>query len=303
MLPEKLMLIINPVAGRGRYKQHIADIVEIFSRGGYLVTIYMTQKAGDARTFARDYSHNYSLLVCCGGDGTLSETVSGLMQTENPKPIGYIPMGTANDVSNTLKLSRNPKKAAESILTGRQTPLDVGAFGDSFFTYIAAFGAFTEVSYKTPQTSKNALGHMAYLFEGAAHLTKLNAYRAVVEHDGASEEGEFIFGAVINSTSFAGLVKLNHDIVSIGDGLFEVMLIKNPKNFYETNAIIGGILTQNYHPEYVSFFQASNISFRFSEPVAWTRDGEDGGVVESITVKNKPGALSIIVPELKGNIQ
>lgn len=294
-MQKKLMLIINPAAGRGGYKNALSDILEVIYRGGYLPTVYFTAGPGTAAELVQNEARSYDVLACIGGDGTLSEVISGCMTIENPPVLGYIPMGTANDIANTLKISRNPAEAAKKILTGTPTLLDVGAFDDSaYFTYIAAFGAFTEVSYMTPQESKHTLGHLAYLLEGLLRLSKIEHYYTRVEFDDGVIEGDFVFGGVTNSTSVAGLVKLDGSVVDLGDGLFEVMLIKNPKSMKSLNSIISDVLTQNYSGEYVRMFKSKKVRFLFDRPVAWTRDGEDGGSHTEVNIDNIPSAISIL---------
>jgi YegS/Rv2252/BmrU family lipid kinase len=292
---KKLMLIINPAAGKGEYKESVADILETFCDAGYSVTVMMTTKRGDAEGYARDLGSGFDMLVCCGGDGTLSEVTSGLMQTDKRPTIGYIPMGTANDVASSLKLSKIPQRAAEDIVENDVHPMDIGIFnGEKFFTYVAAFGAFTQVSYETPQEVKQSLGHFAYVLEGAGSISSITPKHAVVEYDDGVIEGDFLYGGVTNSTSVAGLVKLDPDSVGLGDGLFEVMLVKNPNSLSKLNRIFHNILTRKYDPDYVVFLHTKKVKFTFDEPVAWTRDGEDGGEHTVVEAVNSHEAVNII---------
>lgn len=291
---KNIMLIINPVSGKGQARASMFNIMSVLCGDGRAVTVFMTGKQGDAEEFAREKASEFDMVVCIGGDGTLSEVFSGLMKVQSPPPVGYIPTGTANDMAATLKLSRNATKAAQAIINGKPHPVDVGKFGDSYFAYIAAFGAFTEVSYTTPQESKRALGHLAYVLEGMASLTRIASYHAVVEYDSGSVEGDFVFGGVTNSTSVAGLVRLNPTDVGLSDGEFEVILIKNPRNIGEMNSIVTSVLSQNYDPEYVTFLHTKKIKFFFDRPVAWTRDGESGGMFTVAEAENCCQALQII---------
>ena len=294
-MQKRLMLIINPAAGRGGYKTGLADILDAFYNGGYLPTVYFTSGPGAATRLVKSEAPDFDNLVCMGGDGTLSEVISGCMTLRDPPLLGYIPMGTANDVASTLNLSRNPLEAAKRIISGTPLPLDVGSFGETeYFTYIAAFGAFTEVSYKTPQETKHALGQLAYLLEGMSALGRIAHYQTRVEHDNGVIEGDYIFGGVTNSTTVAGLVKLTDHAVDLSDGLFEVVLVKNPKNLKSTNSIISDILTRNYSSKHVSMFKSSNIRFLFDSPVSWTRDGENGGVHTEVLIRNNPSAVKIL---------
>lgn len=294
-MKKNLMLIVNPVSGKGQAKTALFDILSVFSENEYAVTVFMTEKKGDAEEMAREESEKYDVVVCIGGDGTLSEVMSGLMQAKAPPPLGYIPMGTANDVATTLKLSKNPRAAAQAVVDGKPIPMDVGKLSDKYFSYIAAFGAFTEVSYSTPQETKKVIGHLAYILEGMASLPRITSYHAVVEYDEGTVEGDFVFGGVTNSTSVAGLIKLASDDVALSDGLFEVLLIKNPQKIADMNRIITSILSHNYDPEYVLFLHTKKIKFTFDKSVAWTRDGESGGEYTEVMAENCHCALQVIV--------
>lgn len=295
---DKLMFIVNPVAGRGMYKAGLGEALRVLSDGDYLPTVFFTTRPGEAVKLAADHAEEYDVVCCLGGDGTLSDVIAGLMMVPNPPPIGYFPLGTANDVATTLQLPKNePVSAAKLVVAGTPMPWDVGALGDhDYFTYVAAFGAFTDVSYETPQQTKQALGHLAYVLEGMNRLPRLPHYHAHVILDDEEEvDGDFMFGGVSNSTSVAGLVKLDPKFVKLDDGVFEVSLVRFPTNLTETNQLMSEAVTQNYGGEYFSIRQASKVRFIFDEPVALTRDGEAGGEYSDITITNCPSAVRIIV--------
>ena len=295
---KKLFFIINPVAGRGMYKQGLGEALYTLYSAGYEPTLRFTSRAGEAVELAQ-LSEGYDLVCCLGGDGTLSEVTSGLMalKPEQRPPIGYYPLGTANDVATTLKLPKNdPAAVARRIAEGSPMAWDVGVFGgDRYFTYVAAFGAFTDVSYETPQQSKQALGHLAYLLEGMNRLPKLPHYRTRVEMDGEVVEGDYIFGGVTNSTSVAGLVKLDQDMVALDDGEFEVALVKYPATLADLNALVSQAVSKNFNGEMMSIRKAHTVRFTFADPVPFTRDGEPGGVHTDVKIENAHSAVRIIV--------
>ena len=277
-----MMLLVNPYAGRSTNNNILGSTVDAFCRAGFAPAVYYTDAPGSARTLAAQVGSKYPRLVCMGGDGTLSDVVAGLMTIEpdeRPK-LGYIPMGTANDVANTLGLPmRQPVKAVEKILAGRPLDYDVGEMeGIGFFTYIAAFGAFTEVSYKTDQDLKKALGHIAYVIEAVTSLPSIKSYHAVLEHDTGVLEGRFIYGAVSNAISVGGVMKMDPSLVDLSDGKFEVLLVSEPASAGDLNSIVSGILARDYSSSpCLHVVQSSRVSFTFEEAVPWTRDGEDGG--------------------------
>ena len=293
---KRMLLIINPKAGKGSFRSCLGDIMETFCAAGYVPTVYFTEQKDDATRIAAAHGADFDIIACIGGDGTLSEVVSGMMALKTPPPLGYIPMGTANDVATTLALPRNPDKAAKAIISGNPVPMDIGCFGsDGYFTYIAAFGAFTEVSYETPQETKQALGHLAYILEGMVRLPRITPCHARVEYDDGIIEDDFIFGGVTNSTSIAGFVRLNDTLVSLADGMFELILVRNPKNLSDMNKIVGDIVWQNYEGGQITVLHSKKVRFIMDEPVSWVRDGESGGTHKEISFENCPSALRIIV--------
>ncbi len=295
-MKKRLMLIINPAAGAGDSSLYVGAVSEIFFKNGFVPTVYYTAEAGDATRFVLEFGGGYDRIVCVGGDGTLSETVAGLARLQSPPPLGYIPQGTTNDFASTLKLPKDSLQAAKIAVSGHPMPLDVGALSDgTFFTYIAAFGAFTEISYETPRENKQALGHLAYILSGMASLPKISSYPAVVEYDGGTLKGDYVFGSVSNSTSVAGIVKLTDAGIELNDGLFEVILIKNPKNLIELNHIIGNVLVRNFSNNYVTMVRSKNVKFSFNQPVKWTRDGESGGAHSELSLQNLHSAIEIMV--------
>ena len=239
---KKLLFIVNPKAGKAAIKNKLLAIIDMFTKADYQVTVYPTQAKKDAVRLVREQASNYDLLVCSGGDGTLDEVVTGIMRASCPVPIGYIPAGSTNDYAKSLGIPSDNIKAAQNIINGTPFLCDVGIFSDRYFVYIAAFGAFTEVSYSTPQQTKNLVGHLAYLLEGARSLTAIKSYSVAVAYDDELVEGEYIFGMVTNSISVGGFKRFRGNEVQYDDGLFEGLFIKQPKNPLELQAIIGALL-------------------------------------------------------------
>jgi len=289
-----VMLVINPFAGRGISKAAIGTIVSQLCGGGCIVTVYF---AGELtpEELTYEYAKNYDMVACVGGDGTLSSVFSGLLRSGTSVPVGYIPAGTANDVASTLSLPKYYSAAVKTIITGQPRPLDIGMFSDKYFSYIAAFGAFTGVSYLTTQNAKRALGHFAYVLSGIADVSTIRPIHTVVEYDGGLIEGDFLFGSVTNSTSVAGLVKLDPDSVDLADGLFEIILVKQPANPADLIDIFAGLATRAYDGDTIQLIHSSEAKFTFDEDVAWTIDGEDGGLHREVSIENCTRAVSIIV--------
>ena len=292
---KKMMLIINPAAGRGSYKVNFGEAMHVLASGGYQTTLYFTAGRGDATKLARDYASGYDCVTCIGGDGTLSEVMSGLMGLDSPPPVGYIPMGTANDVATTLDLPKNDTVgAAHRILDGTAHPFDLGGFGDEVFAYIAAFGAFTEASYATPQDMKKTLGHLAYVLYGASLLPKLESFPTRVEYDGGVFEGELVYGSMSNSTSVAGIVHLRDEMVSLGDGMSELVLVQNPGTMAGFGKIVDSVLSRRFDSDKLLILHTKKAKFTFDRPVSWTRDGEPGGSHQCVELRNYHAPVEII---------
>ena len=293
---KKLMLIINPSAGRGGYRYYFGEAMKTLADGGFRTELFFTGGPEDATEFARAYAAEFDAVACIGGDGTLSEVIGGLMKIPNPPPIGYIPMGTTNDVASTIGLPKNDTiGAARRIVEGTPHPFDVGGFGkDRYFAYIAAFGAFTEVSYATPQDQKRALGHLAYVLQGAQQLGKIEKLPVRVEYDDGVFEGELVYGSMSNSTSVAGIVRLRDEMVSLGDGISELVLVQDPGTIDAYGEMITAVLTRSFDSKYLKVIQTRHARFIFDRPVAWTRDGEDGGKHRELELCNYHAPVRLI---------
>ena len=296
MQKSKMLFVYNPKAGKAQIRNYLLDILDIFTKGGYEVTVAPTQAAGDAVHIVRDREDIYELVVCSGGDGTLDEVVTGMLEGGKQIPIGYVPAGSTNDFANSLQLPRTMKKAANVVINGTKFPCDVGAFNEDKFVYIAAFGLFTDVSYETKQEVKNMLGHMAYLLEGVKSISAIKPFYFKVSHDGETIEGDFIYGMVTNSDSVGGFKKITGKNVSLDDGVFEVTLIRMPKNPIELSMIVAALMNRDVNTEYMYCFKTAEISFQSDKEVAWTLDGEFGGNHREVHIKNCKKAMEIIVP-------
>ena len=293
---KKLLYIYNPAAGRKTAKANLSDALEVFARQGYEITVHPTRDRGDATAAAREQGANYDRVVCSGGDGTLNETVRGLLALRQEKRpvLGYIPAGTTNDFSRTLERPKTVADLAEVAGEGVPRLVDVGEAEGSPFTYVAAFGLFTDVSYSTPQANKNLLGHFAYVLEGMGRLASIPSYHMTVSANGRQIEGDFIYGMVGNTVSVGGLVNLPRDKVLLDDGRFEVILIRQPKTPRDWQSILTALTNLEVAEDgAVVGFEAGEITFTCDKPVAWTVDGEFGGEQEVTHVRCLPQALTI----------
>jgi YegS/Rv2252/BmrU family lipid kinase len=290
---------MNPYAGTRKANRYLADILTLFNRADYRVITHMTAGPGDGTDIVASLAPEMDLVVCCGGDGTFNETVNGILRSGKDVPIGYIPAGSTNDFATSLQLSADPLKAAQAILDGNAFRYDIGLFGQRHFCYVASFGAFTKTSYATPQSIKNALGHTAYVLSGIQELSQLRNTHMRVELDDTVIEDDFLFGAVSNSLSVGGIVKFNDSVVKLNDGMFEVLLIKNPTSILQFQSIVDGILRKDLSRNGIEFFHAREITVTGGADVPWTLDGEYAEGKDVVKLINMSSAIHLVVPQQK----
>lgn len=284
-MQKKLLFIVNPVAGKKKIKNYLLDVLDIFAAEGYASTVMVTGRRGDATRFA-SYAGDYDLLVCSGGDGTLNECISGMLKNGVRVPLGYIPCGSTNDFASSMGIPLDIRKCAKSLINATPLPLDIGSFNDSYFTYIASFGAFTAASYSTSQDVKNFWGPAAYIFEGIKDLQSIKPYHIKITSDDKVYEDDYVFGAIANTKKFGGIVKLKDELVCLNDGLFEVLLVRMPKTIGDLNAIIGSLSSSNFDNKHFDFFKAAKLTVSPAESIAWSLDGEYVHPKEDIVVEN-----------------
>jgi len=293
-----ILLIVNPVAGKLRARNALMDILEVYSAAGYDVNVRITQSRGQATELAMAAKREmYERIVCIGGDGTLNEVISGVMASGENIPLGYIPMGSTNDFANSVKLPKDPIEAARATISNDMHPLDIGDFnGCRKFTYISSFGIFTSTSYSASQSVKNTLGHFAYILEGMKSIKdiiNLKSYALHIDADGESLDGEYVFGAIANSTSIGGIVKLNSEIVDMSDGLFEILLIRKIHNAAELSQVLISLANSDYNNKMFDFFHASRISIRTDNRMTWSLDGEEAESGQELTITNIHNAITL----------
>ena len=292
---KKLYFILNLQSGKATISSKLAVVIDMFTKAGYEVTARPTQERMDACAAAKyACGQGFDLIVCSGGDGTLNEVIQGVMRSEKKLPIGYIHAGSTNDFARGVGIPRNIIDAVQWIIDGKKYPCDIGSFNDKFFTYIAAFGAFTEVTYETSQQVKNVLGHVAYVLNGISRLKNIKSYHMKITYDDEIIEDNYIFGMVTNSSSVAGLLSLNNFLLD--DGLYEVTLIKTPGNPLDLQRIIHSLLNIDIDIDtaYIKSFRTSKIRFECDDELQWTIDGEFGGAYKTVDVCNNKQAIELM---------
>jgi diacylglycerol kinase (ATP) len=291
---KKLLFVFNSRSGKAQIKSKLLDMIDLFVKNGYEVTAHPTQAQQDALELVQENAPEYDMIVCSGGDGTVNEVVSGLMSVADRPLLGYIPAGTVNDFASSLHIPKDMLKAAHLAMEGTPFSCDIGGFNDRYFSYVAAFGIFTDVAYQTPQHFKNILGRTAYVLEGAKQLYNIKSYHMAVEYNGQVMEDDFIFGLVTNSTSVGGFKGFRGKGVKLDDGVFEVSLIKTPKNSIELQMIVSALMQKVINQDFITTFRTSELKLTCSEGVPWTLDGEYGGTHKAVRVQNHRQAIRIM---------
>ena len=299
MRRKKVLFIVNPRSGKGQIRNALLDIADIFIKGGLDVTLYVTQKPQDASRVVEKRAAKFDLVACSGGDGTLDEVVTGIVEVGSQTPIGYIPAGSTNDFANSLFMPKSMTAAASMIMEEQISHCDIGKFNNQTFAYVAAFGLFTNVSYETDQDLKNILGHVAYVLEGMKQLFEVKSYHLKVTSDELTVENDFIYGMISNSRSVGGFKNLTGKNVDMNDGLFEVTLITNPKNPLELQEIMTALLTAEDNTDLIYSFKSAHVVIESEEAVPWTLDGEFGGDQTRVEIDNLHEAMNLYLTSSK----
>lgn len=295
-MKKELLFILNPTAGKTHIKNNLFEIINAFSDANYRVTVYPTKQPNDGQNIVISEGNDYDLIVCAGGDGTLDDVVTGYMQSKCQVPLGYIPAGSTNDFARSLGIPLEPLAAVENIISGFPFRVDVGCFNqDNYFIYVAAFGAFTEVSYSTNQQFKNMFGHAAYVMSSIRGLNNITPYTATIRYDDQEITDTFIYVMVTNSLSVGGMRNVVlADNVEFDDGIFECLLIKAPTKPFELQAIINSLLISEVNEKYMYCFKASRLEITSEEEIPWVMDGEFGGNQKHVVIENCRKAIPII---------
>ena len=296
---KKMLFVFNPKAGKGKIKTHLLDIVDIFSSHNYEIIIRSTQAPRDAYEKAKEYADSVDLIVCSGGDGTLDEVVTGIMEVDSSVPIGYIPAGSTNDFANSLFMPKNMIRVAEMIMAEELYHCDIGRFNQKTFAYVAAFGLFTDVSYETDQDLKNVLGHVAYVLEGVKRLFDIKSYHMKVSSEEVQVEDDFIVGMITNSRSVGGFKNLTGKNVDMNDGFFEVTLIVHPKNPLQLQEIMTALVMAEDNTDMIYSFKTRQLTIETDEEVPWTLDGEFGGNHSYVEIENRHKAMNLYLKSTK----
>lgn len=295
----RLLLIVNPAAGMGRGHTLKDEIAHMYARYGWESTIQETEGAGDAARFAQESAASHDLVMCVGGDGTLSETLGGLTRVPEAPPLCYVPMGSTNDLALSAGLPRDPMSAAAVGLGGEPVPIDAGSFNGRVFSYVACFGAFTRTSYETDRQLKNKIGHLAYILTGAQELTRIQSYSVTVECGEETISGDFFFGSCCNTRSLGGTVKLPLGLSDLQDGSHELLMVRKPERITELTGLLPTVLAGKYDHPLLVYRHVDHAVFHMPEEMPWSLDGERADAGQQVDIRNLHHAFRLMLPTEK----
>ena len=295
-MESKLLLIVNPAAGMGRGQTIKDEIARMYERYHWRCTLRCTVGAGDAARFALEDAAAHDMVLCVGGDGTLSETLGGLTQVENAPPLCYVPMGSTNDLAISAGLPRDPMSAAAVGLGGISHSIDAGTFNGRVFSYVASFGAFTRTSYETDRALKNRIGHLAYILTGMQELPRIQSYHVAVEADGEEISGDFFFGSFCNTRSLGGVVKLPLEQDDLWDGKHELLMVRKPQSITDVTGLLPTLMAGSYDHPLLVYRHVKQAVFHMPDDLPWSLDGERGDAGTVVEVSNVHNAYRLMLP-------
>jgi diacylglycerol kinase (ATP) len=220
----RVTIIANPKAGRGSTARAAEQAASVFEASGWTTTVVLTTGPGAASALAREAAAEADLVIACGGDGTLSEVINGLVGTDTP--VSLIPSGSGNDFARTIGLSPRPRQAARQLLAGRPQRVDllevVGE--DRVAINVIGVGFDSAVARRMNAQTRAGGGVAAYLWAVMLELKGLRPTQVSLRVDGQEWAGEALLVAVANAQSYGAGMRIAPQ-ASIRDGLLDVVLV------------------------------------------------------------------------------
>lgn len=297
-MKKEILIIVNPNAGKGKVNKYIPQICDNLEKKGYELEVIYTSEKENGEKIIENYIRYIDAVVVCGGDGTISQVINGIIKSHKKIDITFIPFGTTNDYARTVGMSNKKYSLSKNLPKYREVGIDIGSFNnDKYFYYVAAFGVCTNIAYSTSQSDKNKMGKFAYYKKALKQFKNMKAYQTTIVTDDEIIKDEFIYGGITNSVAIGGFKWFKRNDVKINDGLFELVLIKKPKNRLALIKTFLSILRKKYDQKNIYYMKTKNLQIDFEEEVSWTLDGEFGGTVNHVLVKNNKNRLELLVPK------
>ena len=293
-----VLTIINPTSGKGKIEQKIDEIRQNIEEQGMQNEIILTQKEKNAKNILDEHKENKDLILVCGGDGTLNETVTSMIENKLENvTLSFIPLGTTNDLARTLDIPIKDISITKKLLQTTAKRIDIGKWNENrYFCYVAAFGLITDVSYITSQKAKHKYGRLAYYINAIKELVKIPTFKMKLRYDNKHIEDEFIYGGITNSESIAGFKWFAKGEIQLDDGLFEGIFIRKPRTIFGYFKILSSFFKKDYHKnEYILFTQAKNFEIEAEESIKWTIDGEFAGEEKNVKIENMQKKIELAI--------
>ena len=292
---KKILLVYNPVSGRGVFKKKLDGVIEKFQRRNILTAIYRTEKENSAEKFA-EIVKNFGAdgIISAGGDGTLHCVVNWLKKFEINLPVGIFGTGTSNDFATHLKIF-DDEKYFDAIAENKIRAADLGKVGEEFFVNVASAGAFTSIAHEVDSKQKNSLGKLAYYLRGIGELPHFKSFEIKVEADGKIFELEAFLFLVLNSPSVASLKKIS-EIAKTDDGKLDFLALKKstPRQLLQlSKKILSGESIEK--EENIFYLQAKKFEIKAEVELVSDLDGEIGEKLP-LKIETIPHAINFFVP-------
>ena len=298
-MENKILAIVNPRSGMADIGRYIDRIEDNLRAQGYEVDTKYTTREHNATKILEEYNKEYDIILACGGDGTLNETVEGLYEKNKDVKICFIPSGTTNDFAKSLNISFNRLHISKNIKDYEEKIIDTGFFNDRVFNYVSSFGVFSKTSYSTSVNLKNKIGRLAYIINGIKEIFNIKKYNLKIKVGEEEIQDEFVYGSISNSFYIGGFRLFKKKDVAMDDGKFEVVLVKTPKNFFEVVKITFKMIIGNLNDNNILFYQTPTIEIESDNELYWSIDGECGGDIRKVKITNKEKNVKYLTPKRK----
>jgi diacylglycerol kinase (ATP) len=295
---DRIFVVFNPHAGKGRGAQFVAPVVEALSVGAGQVEHGLSRSPGDEGRLAREaVERGFGRIVAVGGDGTWSNVGNAILATGQPVELGLIPGGTGCDLAKSLGIPpRDVQACCRIVLDGATRAIDVGKIEDKHFLNIAGFGydvAVLEDSWSVGYLE----GSLLYLYCALRQLGSYRGFDVEAEVDGRHlGRREMLMVIVANARVFGGGFKVA-PWAELDDGRLDALSFANMGLAGRVSALVRLLLGSHASHPQVSAEAAERLVYRFDAPPAYETDGEwNQARGNELVIESVPRALRVRVP-------
>ncbi len=290
---EKLLFIINPVAGRGRSKELISLIEEEMKSYGADFSIKLTKGPEDAIELVCQSKTDHVIAV--GGDGTVTEVAKGIIK-RGYGTIGIIPAGTGNDFIKSLDISKDPRQALKTIRQAKTKKIDIGLANGHKFLNIGSVGLDAEVVQTAQRVKKSTKSHLSYILSVFIALIRFKRKEVTLVIDGRKEEKSLVLFAIGNGKYYGGGLKMIPG-ARLDDGFLHICLVEKISKL-RILTIFPELFKGSHirHKKYTETFQAKKVKLYSQEELYMNLDGDIFLAGNQIEFSLSTEKLNIIIP-------